>query len=69
MFYKFILSIFLAAFISACTTTPKDTADFVVHFPVTVGEIKVLSKAAAHANIHTACAITLLAPFCPGVGY
>ena len=27
MFYKFLLSIFLAAFISACTTTPKDTAD------------------------------------------
>ena len=27
MFYKFLLSIFLAAFISACTTTPKDTAE------------------------------------------
>ena len=27
MFYKFILSIFLAVFISACTTTPKDTVD------------------------------------------
>lgn len=26
MFYKIILSIFLAGFISACTTTPKDTA-------------------------------------------
>ena len=27
MFYKIILSIFLAAFISACSTTPKDTSD------------------------------------------
>jgi len=27
MFYKILLSFFLAAFISACTTTPKDTAD------------------------------------------
>ena len=27
MFYKIILSIFLAAFIVACSTTPKDTAD------------------------------------------
>ena len=27
MFYKFLLSIFLAAFISACSTTPKDTAE------------------------------------------
>jgi len=27
MFYKFLLSIFLVAFVSACTTTPKDTAD------------------------------------------
>ena len=27
MFYKFLLSIFLAAFVSACSTTPKDTAD------------------------------------------
>ena len=26
MFYKILLSIFLAAFISACSTTPKDTA-------------------------------------------
>ena len=26
MFYKFILSIIFAAFITACTTTPKDTA-------------------------------------------
>ena len=26
MFYKILLSIFLAAFISACTTTPKDTS-------------------------------------------
>ena len=27
MFYKILLSIFLAFFISACSTTPKDTAD------------------------------------------
>ena len=27
MFYKIILFIFLAGFISACSTTPKDTAD------------------------------------------
>lgn len=27
MFYKIVLSIFLAIFISACSTTPKDTAD------------------------------------------
>ena len=27
MFYKIILSLFLAAFLSACSTTPKDTAD------------------------------------------
>ena len=27
MFYKILLSIFLAIFISACTTTPKDTSD------------------------------------------
>lgn len=27
MFYKFILSILLAVFISACTTTPKDTTN------------------------------------------
>ena len=27
MFYKILLSIFLAVFISACSTTPKDTAD------------------------------------------
>ena len=27
MFYKFLLSISLAAFISACSTTPKDTAE------------------------------------------
>ena len=27
MFYKIILSIFIALFISACSTTPKDTAD------------------------------------------
>ena len=27
MFYKFLLSIFLVGFISACSTTPKDTAD------------------------------------------
>ena len=26
MFYKILLAIFLAAFISACSTTPKDTA-------------------------------------------
>ena len=26
MFYKFLLSILLAAFVSACSTTPKDTA-------------------------------------------
>ena len=26
-FYKFILSIFVALFIAACTTTPKDTAE------------------------------------------
>ena len=27
MFYKILLSMFLAVFISACSTTPKDTAD------------------------------------------
>ena len=27
MFYKILLSIFLAIFITACTTTPKDTSD------------------------------------------
>ena len=27
MFYKFLFSFFLAVFISACSTTPKDTAD------------------------------------------
>tara|TARA_B100000427_G_scaffold326228_1_gene334485 strand:+ start:65 stop:580 length:516 start_codon:yes stop_codon:yes gene_type:complete len=27
MFYKILLSIFIALFISACSTTPKDTAD------------------------------------------
>ena len=27
MFYKIIISIFLAAFVAACSTTPKDTAD------------------------------------------
>ena len=27
MFYKIILSLFLAAFIGACSTTPKDSAD------------------------------------------
>lgn len=27
MFYKILLSLFLAVFISACSTTPKDTAD------------------------------------------
>ena len=27
MFYKILLSILLAVFISACTTKPKDTAD------------------------------------------
>ena len=27
MFYKILLSVFLVAFIAACTTTPKDTAD------------------------------------------
>ena len=27
MFYKILLAIFLAAFISACSTTPKDTAE------------------------------------------
>ena len=27
MFYKIILSLFLAAFVSACSTTPKDTVD------------------------------------------
>ena len=27
MFYKILLSIFLAIFISACSTTPKDTSD------------------------------------------
>ncbi len=27
MFYKILLSIFLAAFIAACSTTPKGTAD------------------------------------------
>ena len=26
-FYKFILSIFIALFVAACTTTPKDTAE------------------------------------------
>ena len=27
MFYKILLSVFMAAFIAACSTTPKDTAD------------------------------------------
>ena len=27
MFYKFLLSFFIVAFVSACSTTPKDTAD------------------------------------------
>ena len=27
MFYKILLSVFMVAFIAACTTTPKDTAD------------------------------------------
>ena len=27
MFYKFLLSVFMAAFIAACSTTPKGTAD------------------------------------------
>ena len=27
MFYKFLFLFFLAAFVSACSTTPKDTAD------------------------------------------
>jgi len=27
MFYKFLISIFLASFIVACSTTPKDTSD------------------------------------------
>ena len=27
MFYKFVISIFLAGFITACSTTPKDTSD------------------------------------------
>ena len=27
MFYKIFLSLFLAAFIGACSTTPKDSAD------------------------------------------
>ena len=27
MFYKVLLSIFLVIFITACTTTPKDSAD------------------------------------------
>ena len=27
MFYKILLSVFLAAFIAACSTTPKGTAD------------------------------------------
>ena len=27
MFYKILLSVFMVAFIAACSTTPKDTAD------------------------------------------